>query len=115
MSEHYSGERRKRKTRREKIGFYTAFSICLIAVCMAVFSTYNTVNNSTKQKLTASNEAKQVNQPVTGVHATPPAPTIGDIGKKVLPGITAALFHVDVHGGGDQVKGPADGDEGGIG
>ena len=76
MSEHYSGERRKRKTRREKIGFYTAFSICLIAVCMAVYSTYNTVSNSAKQNL-ASSDAKQVNQPVTGVHATPPMPTLG--------------------------------------
>ena len=31
------------KSRREKIGFYTALSICLIAVCMAVYSTYSTV------------------------------------------------------------------------
>ncbi len=75
MSKHYSGNSRKRKNRREKIGFYTAFSICLIAVCMAVYSTYNTVSNSSKQKITSS--AKQVNQPVTGVHATPPMPTLG--------------------------------------
>lgn len=85
MSKHYDGERRKRKTRREKIGFYTAFSICLIAVCMAVYSTYNTVSNSAKQKLTASDSAKQVDQPVTGVHATPPMPTIGDLGKDDHP------------------------------
>lgn len=76
MSEYNSGKHRKRKTRREKIGFYTAFSICLIAVCMAVYSTYNTVSNSAKQKIENST-AKQVNQPVTGVAATPPMPTIG--------------------------------------
>ena len=91
MSKHYSGNSRKRKSRREKIGFYTAFSICLIAVCMAVFSTYNTVNNSAKQKLTDSSSAKQVNQPVTGVHATPPAPTIGDIGKKSDPTVPTGI------------------------
>lgn len=84
MSKHYDGERRKRKTRREKIGFYTAFSICLIAVCMAVYSTYNTVSNSAKQKITAES-AQQVNQPVTGVQATPPMPTIGDLGEKNHP------------------------------
>ena len=91
MSKHYSGNSRKRKSRREKIGFYTAFSICLIAVCMAVFSTYNTVNNSAKQKLTDPSSAKQVNQPVTGVHATPPAPTIGDIGKKSDPTVPTEI------------------------
>lgn len=77
MSKYYNGEHRKRKNRREKIGFYTAFSICLIAVCMAVYSTYNTVSNSAKQKITDTSAAKQVNQPVTGIPATPPMPTIG--------------------------------------
>ncbi len=90
MSKHYSGERRKRKNRREKIGFYTAFSICLIAVCMAVYSTYNTVTNSANQKIPQSSSAKQVNQPVTGVPGTIPEPTIGfnhksESGESELP------------------------------
>ena len=42
MSKYYS---KNQKTRREKIGFYTAFAICLIAVCMAVYSTYTTVHS----------------------------------------------------------------------
>ena len=42
MSKYYS---KNQKTRREKIGFYTAFAICLIAVCMAVYSTYTTVRS----------------------------------------------------------------------
>lgn len=66
---------RHRKRRRERIGFYTALSICLIAVCLAVYSTYNTVTGpSVTQK---SKISQQVNQPVTGIRATPPAPTIG--------------------------------------
>ena len=40
MSDYYNN-RKKKRSRREKIGFYTACSICLIAVCMAVYSTYN--------------------------------------------------------------------------
>lgn len=80
MSKHYSGDSRKRKNRREKIGFYTAFSICLIAVCMAVYSTYNTVTQSAKQSITSSG-AEQVNRNVTGVRETPPMPTIGIVGK----------------------------------
>ena len=34
MSDYYNN-RKKKRSRREKIGFYTACSICLIAVCMA--------------------------------------------------------------------------------
>ena len=65
------------KTRREKIGFYTAFSICLIAVCMAVYSTYTQVAESNKP-VTASvtpTSAVAVAQPVT--HVTVPTPTLG--------------------------------------
>ena len=43
MSDYYNN-RKKKRSRREKIGFYTACSICLIAVCMAVYSTYNTLS-----------------------------------------------------------------------
>ena len=40
MSDYYNRHRgRKKRSRREKIGFYTAFSICLIAVSMAIYST----------------------------------------------------------------------------
>ena len=69
MSDYYNKKNgRKRRSKREKIGFYTAFSICLVAVCMAVYSTYNTLsvpsNPKTEQLVT---EVQQVNQPVTGV------------------------------------------------
>ena len=43
MSENNS---RKKKSRYEKAGFYTALSICLIAVTMAVYSTYNTISGA---------------------------------------------------------------------
>ncbi len=70
MSNYYENKnkRRKRRSRKEKIGFYTAFSICLVAVCMAVYSTYNTVS-SPKGTLnpTASTQSAMVNQFVTGV------------------------------------------------
>lgn len=76
MSEYYSN--RKRRGRRERIGFYTAFAICLVAICMAVYSTYNTV---TKTSLTLSQtptQAQQVNEPVYGVTEKIPEPTIGE-------------------------------------
>ena len=67
----------QRGSRRGKIGFYAAFAICIVAVCMAVYSTYNTVVNPTGAKLnTTPTVAQQVNQPVTGVQQTIPAPTI---------------------------------------
>ncbi len=76
MSDYYNSKRRKKRSRREKIGFYTAFSICLIAVCMAVYSTYNTVTTGKQTEITATKPSVQaVNQPVTGV--TSPMPTIG--------------------------------------
>lgn len=72
MSDYYNKKNgRKRRSKREKIGFYTAFSICLIAVGMAVYSTYNTLSvpsKSTTEQLVT--EAQQVNQPVTGVTET---------------------------------------------
>lgn len=65
MSEYYNrNNRRRKRSRKEKIGFYTAFSICLIAVCMAVYSTYNTLS---EPKITNSTEKVQVNQVATGV------------------------------------------------
>lgn len=78
MSNYYESHSRRRRSRREKIGFYTAFSICLIAICMAVYSTYNTVVNPSSAKLTQTpTQAKQVNEAVTGVVGTLPVPTLG--------------------------------------
>ncbi len=66
-------ERKRKRSRRENIGFYAALSVCLIAVCMAVYSTYNTVVNPTGSKLTTTpTQAQQVNKPVTGVRETFP-------------------------------------------
>ena len=50
MSRYYRSGRHSRKSLRERIGFYTAFSICLIAVAMAVYSTYNTVSRKSAVK-----------------------------------------------------------------
>ena len=72
MSDYYNN-RKKKRSRREKIGFYTACSVCLIAVCMAVYSTYNTLSvpSAKTPAATQSNEVK-VNENVTGVTQTLP-------------------------------------------
>lgn len=70
MSKYYETKKRKRRG-RDKIGFYAAFAICVIAVCMAVYSTYNTVINPTAKLNTTPTAAQQVNQPVTGVTMPP--------------------------------------------
>ena len=72
MSDYYNrNNRRKKRSRREKIGFYTAFSICLIAVSMAVYSTYNTLSENDIQTPTqATVQANRVNNNVTGVTET---------------------------------------------
>ena len=75
MSKYYEDKNRNRRP-RSKIGFYAAFAICLVAVCMAVYSTYNTVVNPTAKLTAEPTEARQVNQPVTGVTVTVPSPTI---------------------------------------
>lgn len=76
MSRYYKPDRHTKKSLKEKIGFYTAFSICLIAVAMAVYSTYNTV--SRKSAVTTvtqpATDSQMVAQPVTGV--TLPEPKI---------------------------------------
>ncbi len=79
MSDYYNrGYKRKKRSRREKIGFYTALSICLVAVCMAVYSTYNTLTTAdisiTSQQPTT--QAEQVNEYVTGVKETIPMPQL---------------------------------------
>lgn len=78
--------RRKHRSRNEKIGFYTALSICLIAICMAVYSTYNTL--STSETLIVPQEpteAKPVNEIVTGVQETIEVPTLNIEIPTVLP------------------------------
>lgn len=72
MSRYYSNTQ---KSRRERIGFYTALAICLVAVCMAVYSTYSTVTDVKKTSVVSTTETKVavVNQPVTQV--TVPVPT----------------------------------------
>ena len=87
MSRYY---RRRTKSRREKIGFYAAFSICLIAVCMAVYSTYNTVTEPKTAPVSASaTGVVAVNEPVTSV--TVPVPTLGmtPIREETLPTATS--------------------------
>ncbi|MEE0957181.1 MAG: M23 family metallopeptidase [Ruminococcus sp.] len=81
MSRYYRTGRqhKRRKSLKEKIGFYTAFSICLVAVALAVYSTYNTVSNQSvvktlEQKAT---DSQMVAQPVTGV--TVPEPRIDSV------------------------------------
>lgn len=74
MSDYYNrNNRRKKRSRREKIGFYTALSICLIAVCMAVYSTYNTLSTSDISIVSSepTTQAQLVNEEVTGVTETP--------------------------------------------
>ena len=69
--------RRKYRSRNEKIGFYTALSICLIAICMAVYSTYNTLSSSDTSIITQkATQAKPVNEVVTGVQETIEIPTV---------------------------------------
>lgn len=83
MSDYYNNKRnyrnykKKRRTKGEKIGFYTAFSVCMIAVCLAVYSTYNTLTESeVSVSNTKTSEAVQVNEPVTGVTETIAVPQI---------------------------------------
>lgn len=88
MSEYNNRNSRKRKrSRKEKIGFYTAFSICLIAVCMAVYSTYNTISVPGKINTnpTGATKTQQVNQIVTGVTEKLPEPKL----NSTIPLITA--------------------------
>lgn len=86
MSDYYKRNRNnKKRSRREKIGFYTAFSICLIAVSMAIYSTYNTMSvpSDSKQQATQPSTVQQVNQEVTGVEETLAEPKIDTTVEKV--------------------------------
>lgn len=88
MSDYYNRNNgRKKRSRREKIGFYTAFSICLIAVSMAIYSTYNTMSapGKTEATQTETTQAQQVNQIVTGVTETLAEPKL----DSTIPKVTA--------------------------
>lgn len=70
---------KKRKNKSEKVGFYVALSICLVAVGLAVWSTYtsvsdymqNTDNSGLKSSLSSIEDA---NNKVTGVTETTTEP-----------------------------------------
>lgn len=65
------------KSRRERIGFYTALTICLIAICMAVYSTYSTVTepSETAAVSAAKSGVAAVSEPETLF--TVPSMTVG--------------------------------------
>lgn len=66
MSNYNNRNSKKKRSRREKVGFYTASSICLVAVFMAVYSTYNTLSSQQiPQK--EPNPTVQVNNYATGI------------------------------------------------
>ena len=86
MSRYQHKQTGKKRSRRERIGFYTALAICFIAISMAVYSTYNTVINPTGAKLAVTpTQSVEVNQPVTGVRTTFPVPTLGDMFETTEP------------------------------
>lgn len=66
MSNYNNRNSKKKRSRREKAGFYTASSICLIAVFMAVYSTYNTLSTPQSPQ-TAQSSTVQVNNYATGI------------------------------------------------
>ena len=63
----YNANKRKRST-KERVGFYTALSICLAAVGMAAYSTY--VNLSSDYSAAETSPTAAVNRLVTGVTET---------------------------------------------
>lgn len=74
----YSYQKNK-KSRKERIGFFTAFSVCIVAVALALWSTYASIGGFDNQNvteptyiatLTPATEA--VNNYVTGVTVTDP-------------------------------------------
>ncbi|MGN1050993.1 MAG: peptidoglycan DD-metalloendopeptidase family protein [Acutalibacteraceae bacterium] len=61
----------KRKSKREKVGFYLALAICVTAVGLAVWSTYTTYNDLTEETKTSeyisSLNSVAANKDITGV------------------------------------------------
>ncbi len=93
MSDYYSrnnrSSRRKRRSGRERFGFYTAAFICLAAVGMAVYSTYNTISAppaATKIEITTQ-EVQAVNEFVQGVTESIPVPRLDSTSAPEQPEI----------------------------
>lgn len=74
---------RKKKSRYEKAGFYTALSICLIAVTMAVYSTYNTISGAKEPATQETASVAEVNKQITGVTETAEQTTLPQIAMTV--------------------------------
>ena len=66
-------EKRKRSA-KERVGFYTALSICMVAVGMAAYSTYSSIS-SESGKASAERPKIAVERVVTGVTETEPEST----------------------------------------
>jgi murein DD-endopeptidase MepM/ murein hydrolase activator NlpD len=58
---------KKRRSKKERIGFYTALSICIVAVGMAAYSTYTSLSGVFGDN---ESESLAVNNIVTGVEET---------------------------------------------
>ena len=72
----YSSQKNK-ASRKEKIGFFTAFSVCLVAVGLALWSTYSSIGGFENSNVTEDttyvayyNPTQQVDNQVTGVTVT---------------------------------------------
>ena len=71
----YSYQKNK-KSRKEKLGFFAAFSICLIAVGLALWSTYASIGGFENSNITESTyisyyvPTQQVDNQVTGITVT---------------------------------------------
>ncbi len=70
---------KNKKSRKEKIGFFTAFSVCMVAVALALWSTYASIGGFDNQNVTeptyiatVSPFTEAVNNNITGVTVTEP-------------------------------------------
>ncbi len=93
MSENNSRNSKKKRSRYEKAGFYTALSICLIAVTMAVYSTYNTISGTkTEPTVQTTAYAEKVNNVVTGVTEIVEETTLPKVAEEItIPTIAVTL------------------------
>ncbi len=68
--------KKDKKSRKEKIGFLTAFSICLVAVALALWSTYASIGDFENSNVTEPtyiatlSPTEQVDNQITGVTVT---------------------------------------------
>lgn len=69
--------KKNKKSRKEKIGFFTAFSVCIVAVALALWSTYSSIGGFDNQNITEPTyiatmppSTQSVNNYVTGVVVT---------------------------------------------